>query len=644
MDFAVLGPMEVRDQHVDVTPAAAMPRRVLATLLLYAHQAVTIPTLIDELWDDNPPRLARKTVQTYVYQLRKALAAGPTGALRQLLETRPHSYRILLEPGELDVQVFEQRAQAGREALASGNPEKAAVLLREALGLWRGDALMDLVPGPVLAAEAGRLEDARRGALEHRVDADLLLGRHRDLLGELKGLMIRYPAHEQFCAQLMLAAYRSGQRDEALAAYDRLRRLVVEHTGLEPSERLRRLHHEVLVDSPALALDAAAPAGPARAPAEIPAPLENLIGRAHDLARIGGAVRRRPEAAAPGLAVLCGPPGTGKSAVALFAAHRLRDRFPDGQLFAALHTRAGAPVDPLDVLRSFLSAVGDEQPPARLEEAARRFRSWSADRKALIVLDDAASAAQVAPLLPNGPGCSSLITSRRLLPGLPGAATVRLGPLDSGDAFQLLALLIGEARVLKHPDAALELIDLCENLPLAIRVAAERLTARPLLGLPELAAALREEETRLDELRVGGLDVGERMREAVRRLERADRQALRRLAALGEGGFDLDQAAAELGLEPRAAQRAVNRLLECCMLEEGGADPGHEWPWSSRRFRVPTLIRLAWAEAGPDEDLNHRGAAAERHGRCRAGAPQQHFAVRLSRFHCKPVSDGRRSS
>lgn len=644
MDFAVLGPMEVRDQQVDVTPAAAMPRRVLATLLLHAHQAVTIPTLIDELWADDPPRLARKTVQTYVYQLRKALAGGPTGALRQLLETRPHAYRILLEPGEFDVQVFEQRVHAGREALTSGNPEKAAMLLREALGLWRGDALMDLLPGPVLSAEASRLEDARRGALEHRVDADLLLGRHRDLLGELKALMIRYPAQEQFCAQLMLAAYRSGQRDEALAAYDRLRRLVVEHTGLEPSERLRRLHHEVLVDSPALAPDPRAPSGPAHAPAEIPAAPENLIGRAHDLARIGGAVRRRPDVASPGLAVLCGPPGAGKSAIALFAAHRLRERFPDGQLFAALHTPAGAPVDPLEVLRSFLSAVGDEQPPSRLEAAARRFRSWTADRKALILLDDAASAAQVAPLLPNGRGCGTLVTSRRLLPGLPGAAVVRLGPLDPGDAFQLLGLLVGEARVLKHPEAALELLELCDNLPLAIGVAAERLAARPLVGLPELAAALRMEETRLDELRVGGLDVGARMREAVRRLERADRQALRRLGALGAAGFDLDQAAKALGMDHRPAQHAVNRLLECCMLEESGGDPDHEWPWSARRFRVPTLIRLAWTSAAPERDAAHPGPGAEHHGRCRAGAPAQRFAIRLSRFHCTPNPGRRRSS
>ncbi|MGH3417013.1 MAG: AfsR/SARP family transcriptional regulator, partial [Actinocrinis sp.] len=407
----MLGPMEVHDEQVDVTPPAAMPRRVLATLLLHADQVVPIPTLIEELWDDEPPRLARKTVQTYVYQLRKALAGGPTGPVRRLLETRPQGYRILLEPGELDLRLFEQRARIGRSALAAGDAGNAASSLREALSVWRGDALTDLVPGPVLSAEASRLEDSRRGVLEQRVEADLRLGRHRDLIGELKALMIRYPGHEEFCAQLMLAAYRAGRRDESLGAYDRLRRVVVDQSGLEPSERLRRLQHAVLVDSPSLALPDQGGAAPAReAPAEIPPGPEHVVGRTHDLALIGASVRRRPATTAPGLVVIAGAPGTGKTTAAVFAAHRLREKFPDGQLYASLHADAGVGlgVDPLTVLQGFLRSVSDDEPPAALEPAARRFRSWSADRRVLVVLDDAASAAQVAPLLPNGRGCATL--------------------------------------------------------------------------------------------------------------------------------------------------------------------------------------------------------------------------------------------
>ncbi len=642
MDFAVLGPIEVHDEQIDVTPAAAMPRRVLATLLLHADQVVTIPTLIEELWDDEPPRLARKTVQTYVYQLRKALAGGPTGVLRQLLETRPQGYRILLEPGELDLRLFEQRARIGRAALASGDLGGAASSLREALSVWRGDALTDVVPGPVLSAQTSRLEDSRRGVLEQRVEADLRLGRHRDLIGELKSLMIRYPGHEEFCAQLMLAAYRSDRRDEALAAYDRLRRLVVEQTGLEPSERLRRLQHAVLVDSPSLGLpEQGTPQPPLReAPAEIPPGPEHLVGRTHDLALIGAAIRRRPGATSPGLVVVAGAPGTGKTATAVFAAHRLRDKFPDGQLYASLHAESGVAADPLLILRGFLRTVSEEDPPTGLEAAARRFRSWTADRRVLVVLDDAASAAQVGPLLPNGRGCSTLITSRRLLPGLPGAAVLRLGPLDPCDGFRLLALLAGEPRVLRHPEEALELIELCDRSPLAIRVAGERLAARPLLSLPELVDRMRPQEGRLAELRLGGLDVLARLHEAGRRLTRADRRALRQLAGLGSGDFDLAQAMGALAADERTAQQAVNSLLESFLLEDAGVG-ADAWPWSSRHFHMAELTRLAWQSAeGPDGEPPRTRRPSLL---CRSAArPPQTHAVRLLRYSCVAWTVSRR--
>jgi len=642
VEFAVLGPIEVRDEQIDVTPAAAMPRRVLATLLLHADQVVSMPTLIEELWDDEPPRLARKTVQTYVYQLRKALSGGPTGGFRQLLETRPLGYRILLEPGELDLRLFEQRARAGRTALAAGDAGGAATALREALSVWRGDALNDLVPGPVLTAEAGRLEDARRGVLEQRVEADLRLGLHRELIGELKALMMRYPGQEEFCAQLMVAAYRSGRRDEALSAYDRLRRTVVRLTGLEPSERLRRLQHDVLVDAPSLAPpEPGTPPPPTReAPAELPPGPERVVGRTHDLALIGAAVRRRTPATAPGLAVIAGPPGAGKSAVALFAAHRLREKFPDGQLFASLHGEPGVAVDPLVVLQSFLRSVVEGDPPTTLEAAAGRFRSWTADRRMLVVLDDAASAAQVAPLLPNGRGCSTLITSRQLLPGLPGAAVVRLGPLDPCDGFQLLCLVAGEPRVLGEPEAALELIDLCDRNPLAVRVAAERLAARPLLGVPELVDRLRSEETRLPELRIGGMDVRELLVGAGWRLSRTDRRALRSLALLGPVEFDLTQAMMALNADERTARHTLNGLLDSFLLEDTGAT-ADSWPWSSRRFRVPTLLRLAWLSAAQAETEPPRGRA--RGLLCRSAArPHQTHAVRLLRYSCVAWSVGRR--
>jgi hypothetical protein len=356
------------------------------------------------------------------------------------------------------------------------------------------------------------------------------------------------------------------------------------------------------------------------------------VGRAHDLALIGAAIRRRPGATSPGLVVVAGAPGTGKTAAAVFAAHRLRDKFPDGQLYASLHGESGAAADPLLVLQGFLRTVSEGEPPAGLEAAARRFRSWTADRRVLVVLDDAASAAQVGPLLPNGRGCSTLITSRRLLPGLPGAAVIRLGPLDPCDGFRLLALLAGEPRVLRHPEEALELIELCDRSPLAIRVAGERLSARPLLSLPELVDRMRPEEGRLAELRLGGLDVLARLHEAGRRLPRADRRTLRQLAGLGPGDFDLARAMSALALDERAAQQAVNSLLESFLLEDAGIG-ADAWPWSARRFHLPELTRLAWqsVEGADDETPRPRRTGLL----CRSAArPSQPYAVRLLRYSC----------
>jgi DNA-binding SARP family transcriptional activator len=629
VQFAVLGPMEVRDGQVDVTPAAAMLRRVLATLLLHADQVVPIRTFIAELWDDEPPRLARRTVQTYVYQLRKGLAGGPTGAVRRLLETRPHGYRILLEPGELDLRLFEQRAGIGRSALAAGDAHGAATALRDALAVWRGDALTDLVPGPVLSAQAGRLEEARRGVLEQRVEADLRLGLHRELIVELKSLMIRYPRHEEFCAQLMVAAYRCGQRDESLAAYDRLRRLMVEQTGLEPSQRLRKLQHAVLVDAPSLAPpERGAPA----APAEIPPGPEHMLGRMHDLALIDASLRRRPSTPSPGLVMIVGGTGTGKTAAALFAAHGLRERFPDGQLYATLHGDSGRALDPLSVLRGFLRSVSRDEPPNTLEAAARRFRSWTADRRVLIILDDAASAAQVAPLLPNGRGCGTVVTSRRPLPGLPGSAVVRLGPFDDDDGFRLLSLIAGEPRALRDPEAVRELLEQCDHNPLAIRVAAERLAAHPLLSLPELVDRMRSEELRLTELRFGSLDLREQLLAAGRRLDRGERRALRTLSRLASPEFDVIEAMGALAADERSTRAVLNSLLDSFLVVDTGK-ANDTWPWAGRRFRLPTLLRLAWRTASVVETEPPR--PKPRGVPCpNASRPHQTHAVRLPRYSC----------
>ncbi|MEU4926548.1 BTAD domain-containing putative transcriptional regulator [Streptomyces yokosukanensis] len=631
MEFSVLGPVEVRDGIEDLTLAAAKPRRVLATLLLNAGRVVSHATLIEELWDEEPPRLARKTIQTYLYQLRKALASGPCGEARQWLETRPNGYRLLLQPGELDLHAFQQRVALGRSSLADGDHARAAQLLREALGLWRGDALDDVPHGPVLAAEVARLEETRLAALQQRIEADLRLGLHRELVGELQTLTRRHPLREEFSAQLLLAAHRSGLREEALSCYARLRRAVVEHTGLEPSERLQRLHSAVLADAPALNTPER-PAAPRPGhrlirPAEIPAGIAEIVGRTAETEAL-----ERQLARSAALVPLVGAPGTGKTALAVHVAHRVRERFPDGQLFLTLHDGEGRPLEPLAAMRSMLRTIAPGEPPASLEEAARMFRSWTADRRVLVFLDDAASVHQVLQLLPSGQKCATIVTSRRRLAGLPGSGGVRLDRLTAREALALLGTVAGHERVERERGAAAELVAWCEGLPLAVWAAGQRLAARPALGVAELAARMRVERQRLGELQAGDVDVRQRIGAAVRRLGGADERALRTLAALGDRRLDPGELGRTLDLSPERTEALVERFLDAHLMLDGDTEPG---------VRIPALVRLACLGPTPPAPgaACAQSAALPRTLPDRRLSPRSHRTVPAgSRAHCRTVA------
>ncbi|MFK4149081.1 BTAD domain-containing putative transcriptional regulator [Streptomyces sp. NPDC004065] len=264
--IGVLGPLEVRARDEDRTPTAPMARRALALLLLNANRLVSTSSLIEELWEADPPRLARKTVQTYVYQMRKALRcpADPHERVR----TAPGGYRIDLRPGELDLWEFDHAVVRARTALSEGDPRTAATLLREALALWRGEPFAGLETGPMLTAQIAQIAEARLSALELRITADLQLGRHRGLVGELLQVTADHPLNEEFTAHLMLATHRSGQRATALEAFTRLRRRLVDELGIEPSERLQKLQRDVLSES--LPQPAAPPAMQPGAPSPPP--------------------------------------------------------------------------------------------------------------------------------------------------------------------------------------------------------------------------------------------------------------------------------------------------------------------------------------------------------------------------------------
>ncbi|MET9557428.1 BTAD domain-containing putative transcriptional regulator [Streptomyces sp. NPDC006645] len=615
--------MEISGQGEDRTPSAPMARRLLAALLLHANEQVRTSTLIDELWDGEPPRLARKTIQTYVYQLRKppqsaATTAGAgagagagtgVGGIGERVETCPNGYRIRLAPDELDLWQFERHLARARADLGDGDAESAARTLRAGLALWRGDAFADIETGPALAARVAQLADARLGAVELRVEADLRLGRHHRLMGELRQLTADHPLNEEFAAQFMLAAYRSGQRGTALETFGQLRRDLVDELGIEPSHRLQRLQRDVLNEAPSLDLapgrasavrsaDAqAAPAAPA-APAaltaviaQLPSDTPDFVGRRAELARIVTHAKSGsdPLLTAPQVVTVLGGAGSGKSTVTVRAAHLLREHFADGQFHVRLHDENDRPTDPAAALRSLLRDIGMRvhELPDQVDELARIFRSWSADRSLLLVLDDAYGPEQVLPLLPGGSLSAVLVTSRVRLPGLPGAANVELGPMETDDAVELLASLTGADRVGADVAAARQTVRLTGNLALGVRAVGEKLAARRMWSVTELAARLAPEHHRLAELGSGSLDVLGRLAGACARLAEPDSQALACLAGAGAAPFDIPRAARTLAMDTWAAELLVGRLLDHHVVEIAESAPG-----TATVYRIPELIRL----------------------------------------------------
>lgn len=250
MDVKVLGPLTAYERGVSVVPTAAKPRQILALLALQADRVVTVPTLMEEIWGEAVPRSAATTLQTYILQLRRRIATAleddPTREAKDVLVTQHGGYMLQIQPGQLDVQEFEQLAESGRDACEAGDDRAASALLRRALSLWQGPALVDVRVGPVLELEVLRMEEDRMACLERRIGADLRLGRHTELVPELRVLTARNPMHENFCAQLMIALHRSGNAWRALEAYRRLRAALVDELGLEPSAKLQQLQQAII--------------------------------------------------------------------------------------------------------------------------------------------------------------------------------------------------------------------------------------------------------------------------------------------------------------------------------------------------------------------------------------------------------------
>lgn len=490
MRVSLLGPLLVEVGGIDVTPSAAKPRAVLAVLALHPGQVVPVPALLEELWGEDLPATALTILQTYVYQLRRILAAAPEGTGR--LVTRAPGYLLAVDPDHLDVHRFDAlHDRAGRE-LAEGRLAEGSRTLRGALELWRGDALDGVRCGRLLRAHAAALAERRLAAAEARLEVELTLGRHAHCLAELRDLTAGHPLHEGFHALLMTALARSDRRSEALQVYHEIRRRLRRELRIEPSATLRRAQAAIL-------RGAAAGAGPVPPrPTQLPPAPVDFQGRAAELATLDVALRR-PSA----VVAVTGPIGVGKTVLAARAGHRHADRFPDGQLFLDLGGATRGPLAPAEALARVLRAVRGPEASVPEDPASRvaAYREWTSSRRVLVVLDGAASAAQVLPLLPAGPGCATLVTSRIPLPGLPVTDRCAVGSLGRDEALGLLAAVGGAGRVAVHPDAAARLVRDCGHHPMVVRAVAERVRLDRFADLADLAGRLARDDDRATELR-----------------------------------------------------------------------------------------------------------------------------------------------
>ena len=641
MRFRLLGPLEVRVGEEWRGIGAPKWRSVLAALLVDAGQVVSADALINEVWGDVPPARAANLVSIYVLRLRRLMGDADSS----LLVTRAPGYLLRVRAEDTDALLFEAMVRDGRRAFDAGDPQGAAGRLTEALALWHGRPLADVPPTPRVEAEAERLAELRLGALELRITAELACGGHAEAVAEIRRLLADHPLREGLWLLLMQALDGAGRHAEALEVYGRAREVISDQLGVDPGAELRQFHAELLArdtETPAGTISAgtvtARPGkrepepGPPRpaaragrgtraagrsgpAPAQLPADVADFTGRDEQVKRLSDLLSgagARSEPGAVRIAVVAGAGGLGKTSLAVHAAHRVRRKFPDGQLYVDLLGATPNPLPAGDVLARFLRDLGVDgrDIPLDEDERAARYRTALAAQRVLVVLDNAREAAQVRPLLPGSASSAVLVTTRSRMPDLASTRLVDLNVLTDDEALALFVKVVGEERAAAEPEAAAELLEACAGLPLAIRICAARLATRSGWTIGAMADRLRDEHRRLDEMRAGDLAVRASFQVSFASLPAStDKQGIdpaRAFCLLGlwhGPSISAAAAAALFGIPQYSAEDVLEILVDTHLLESTAPD----------RYRFHDLLRVYASErAAADLSAGDRAAAVSR--------------------------------
>lgn len=612
MKFRILGPLEILSGAEPFQIGGTRNQIVAATLLLNANRVVSIDRLLEAIYGVDPPATSRSQAQISISSLRRRFAVHSRDTV---ISTHASGYCIHVGGGQLDAQQFEELTRAARAARHANDLDQAVARYRDALQFWRGPALSG-IDSQLVRSAAGRLDEQRIAAVEDRIELELELGRHHEVIGELAELVEEFPLREHLRGQLILALHRSGRTAEALQAYQQARRTLIDELGIEPGERLRDLERAILAADAALD-PPGRPAGrrPTSQPTPnlLPAGVADFTGRENEITRISRHLV--PDAAsaerrvAP-VVVIVGRGGVGKTTLAVHAAHGLAPRFPDGVLFADLHGGGSRPVGPTQVLERFLRALGTAASamPDGLDERAEMYRNLIADRSILVVLDDAVVESQVTPLLPGSGAAGVIVTSRNSLTGLAGVIHVGVNVFDAGDALELLRRITGDARVQAEPAAAAAVAAYCGRLPLALRIAGARLAARPHWSIGHLGDRLADETRRLDELRHGEMGIRPSISFVYESTGEQARCLFRLLALLNVHVFSAWLGAALLDQPLEEAENLLDDLVSAHLVEFVGTGSGVH-----SHYRFHELIRVfARERLASEEGTADRMAALER--------------------------------